>query len=159
MLRAGGCEHRRDLADERIARPQPASLVEEGFHLASHHAEHGRRAKDDAVISFEVGRRRDQRVVYDEACLAPNRLGDGFGDTAQIDLGAGHAAGTIGLSLGQRANMAIAGIVENENPGHRDEPFCFRDQSIGSAIGRNGAASAPRNFSEPPMKANSYRPA
>jgi hypothetical protein len=69
MLRAGGGEDGRDLAHQRVPRPEPARLVEEGFHLPGHHAEEGRRAEDDGVVGFEIGRRRDGRVVLDKAAF------------------------------------------------------------------------------------------
>ena len=118
MLRAGGGEDGRDLAHQRVPRPEAACLVEEGFHLPGHHAEQRRRAEDDGVVGFQIGRRRDGRVIRGKADLLPDFLGDGFGHATQVDMGAGHAACAFGFGLRKGADMAIAGIVKNENAGH-----------------------------------------
>ena len=139
MLRAGGGEDGGDLADQCIPRPEAAGLVEEGFHLPGHHAEERRRAEDDGVVGLQIGRRRDGRVVRGEAGLLPDLLGNSFRHATQVDMGAGHAACAFGFGLRKGADMAIAGIVENENAGHGilSGAWVSMPERMGDRRGRN----------------------
>jgi len=84
MLLTGGGEDGGNLADKCIPRPEAAGLVEAGLHLPGHHAEERRRAEDDGVVGFQIGRGRDGRVVVGEPGLladaraAPSMCGPGL---------------------------------------------------------------------------------
>ena len=150
MLGAGGGKDPRDLAHQRIARPEPAGLVEEGFHLPGHHAEERRRAQQNGVIVFEIGGCGFGRVIGDKSGLLPDRFGNGFGYAAQVDMGAGHAARAFGLGFGQSADMAIAGVIKNKNAGH--------GILLGLIVSMPGKIDDPARGNKPPALISVFTP-
>ncbi len=120
MLGRGRREGAADLAVERASHPQPASLVEEGRHLRRHATEARRCADNDGVVVrqlVDAGQRRG--LVELEVRRLGGCLGRGFGNTLEVDAGAGRAR-ALGDGGGHRLDVAVAGVIENENLGHDD---------------------------------------
>ena len=104
------------------AHPQAAGLVEECRHLRPDPAKPRAGADDDRVIMFEIGNRRDRRgLVGLEVCASGHFVRYGFGHALDIDAGASGAR-TFGDGVGHRFDMAIAGIVQDEDFAHETSP-------------------------------------
>ncbi|MGY4355869.1 hypothetical protein ACVW0J_002362 [Bradyrhizobium sp. i1.7.7] len=97
---------------------EPAGLVQEVRHLRGHAAEAGAGADDDRIVIGEVLDLGDGRSLVD---LVVRGLGDlgrhQLRHALDVDGGAGLAR-AFGDGMGHRFDVAIGGIIEDENFGH-----------------------------------------
>ena len=112
-----------DLAVQRALRPEAAGLVEEVRHLRRHAAEAGAGADDDGVVIGEFVDLRDRRGLVE---LVVRRFRDirrhQFGHPLDVDRGAGFAR-AFGNGIRHRLDVAVGGIIENENFCHGWSPL------------------------------------
>ncbi|MGY3076612.1 hypothetical protein ACVWZZ_002983 [Bradyrhizobium sp. LM6.10] len=98
--------------------PEPAGLVEEVRHLRGHATEAGAGADDDRVVIGEVFDFGDGCSLVD---LVIGRFGDlgrhQFGHALDVDIDAGFAR-AFGNGVGHCFDVAIGGVIEDENFGH-----------------------------------------
>ncbi len=107
-----------DLAVQCALHPEPASLVEEIRHLRRHAAEARAGTDDDGVVIGQFFDLRHRRRLIE---LVVRRFCDfqrhQFGDPLDVYRGAGFA-GAFGDGVRHLLDVAVGGIVENENFSH-----------------------------------------
>ena len=95
--------------------PERPGLVEEVPHLRGHVAEAGRRAEDDGVVVGELLRVGDRRRLIDlHAGAAHDLLRHQLGHALDGDLHAVDGAGAMRDRIGQRLDVAVGAVIENE---------------------------------------------
>ena len=116
VARGGECAA--DLAVQGALGPQPAGLIEEIRHLRGHPAEPCAGADDDRVVIGKLLDLRDRSGLVELVVRGFGDLGrHQFGHALDIDGGAGFAR-ALGNRVGHGFDVAIGGIIENENFGH-----------------------------------------
>ena len=121
--------------------PERPGLVPEIAHLRGHVAEAGRRADDDRVIVAKLVGIGERRVLVElDAGAAADLLGHQLGDALHDDLGALDLARAFGDGRGHRLDMAVARIIENQDPRH---VLLLGRVRSGRSTPRHSAAAAP----------------
>jgi len=122
MLGSGRSEGTAYLADQRALHPQAAGLIQECRCLRRDAPESGRRADNNGVVIGKLGDHGNRRLLVQ---LEVSGLGDllwhGFRNPLDVDRGA-RGARAFGDGFRHRFDMAIRGIVQNQNFGHSRPP-------------------------------------
>jgi hypothetical protein len=123
VLGRGRGEGGADLAVQGAARPQAARLVEEGRHLRRHASVAGRRADDDGVVVGQFVDGGDRRLLVElEVRRARDVFGHRFGHPLEFHRRPS-GAGAVGHRLRHLLDVAIRGVIQNQNLSHALPPL------------------------------------
>jgi hypothetical protein len=144
VLGRGGGEGAADFADQRALGPQPAGLVEEVAHLAGGRSVARTRADDDGVIAGELVHGRDRGVLVQlVAALSRQLFGHQFRHALHVHDRALDLARALRDGLGHFLDVAIGGVIENQNLRHDALRMSWRRTFVTSAVADMATSAGP----------------